>query len=48
MFKKYIVNRDDLKACNNYVHMAGFPGATNTDIVNKFLVYYNHLSMKNL
>ena len=35
MFKNYIVNLDDSKVCNNYVHVAGFPGATSTDIVNK-------------
>lgn len=35
MFKNYIVNLDDSKVCNNYVHIAGFPGATSTDIVNK-------------
>ena len=35
MFKNYIVNMDDSKVCNNYVHIAGFPGATSTDIVRK-------------
>ena len=35
MFKNYIVNKDDSKICNNYVHIAGFPGATSTDILNK-------------
>lgn len=35
MFKNYIVNLDDSKVCNNYVHIAGFPGATSTDVVKK-------------
>lgn len=35
MFKQYIVNKDDSKVCNNYVHIAAFPGATSTDILNK-------------
>jgi len=35
MFKNYIVNQDDSKVCNNYVHIAGFPGATSTDVLNK-------------
>lgn len=35
MFKNYIVNKDDSKVCNNYVHVAGYPGATSTDILNK-------------
>lgn len=35
MFKNYIVNKDDSKECSNYVHIAGFPGATSTDILNK-------------
>ncbi len=35
MFKKYIVNKDDSKVCNNYVHIAAFPGATSTAILNK-------------
>lgn len=35
MFKNYIVNKDDSKVCNNYVHIAGFPGATSSDILNK-------------
>lgn len=28
MFKNHIVNQDDSKVCNNYVHIVGFPGAT--------------------
>lgn len=35
IFKNYIVNQDDSKVCNNYVHIAGFPGATNSNILNK-------------
>lgn len=35
MFKNYIVNKDDSKVCNNYVHIAGFPGATSSDILDK-------------
>ncbi len=35
MFKNYIVNKDDSKVCNNYVHIVGFPGATSSDILNK-------------
>lgn len=35
MFKNYIVKKDDTKKCSNYVHVAGFPGATSTDILSK-------------
>lgn len=35
MFKKYIVEKDDSLACSNFVHIAGFPGATSKDILNK-------------
>lgn len=35
MFKKFIVNKDTTKTCNNFVHIVGFPGATSTDILNK-------------
>ena len=35
MFKNYIVKKDDTKECNNYVHVAGFPRATSTDILSK-------------
>lgn len=35
MFKNYIVNKDDSKVCNNYVHIAAFPGATSSDILDK-------------
>lgn len=35
MFKKYIVNKDNSKVCNNYVHIAGFPGAKSSDILVK-------------
>ena len=41
MFKKYIVNKDDSKVCNNYVHVVGFPGATSTDILNRIDSIYN-------
>ena len=39
MYKNYIVNKDDSKICNNYVHIAGFPGATSTDILNKIKIF---------
>lgn len=35
MFKNYIVKKDDSKVCNNYVHIAGFPGDTSSDILAK-------------
>ena len=35
MFKNFIVNKDDSKKCNNFVHVAGFPKATSKDILNK-------------
>ena len=35
MLKKHIVNQDDTKICNNFVQVAGFPGATSKDILNK-------------
>ena len=35
MFKNYIVKKDDTKKCSNYVHVAGFSGATSTDILSK-------------
>ena len=35
MFKNYIVKKDDTKECSNYVHVAGFSGATSTDILSK-------------
>lgn len=50
MFKKYIVNKDDSKVCNNYVHIAAFPGATSTDILNKIdsiLQSFNHKEFTN-
>ena len=45
MFKNHIVNKDNSKECSNYVHIAGFPGATSTDILNKMdsiLGSFNH------
>lgn len=50
MLKKYIVNKDDSKVCNNYVHIAAFPGATSTDILNKIdsiLQSFNHKEFTN-
>lgn len=50
MFKKYIINKDDSKVCNNYVHVAAFPGATSTDILNKIesiLKAFNHKEFTN-
>lgn len=35
MFKNYIVKKDNSKECSNHVHVAGFPGATSTDILTK-------------
>ena len=49
--KNYIVNKDDSKVCNNYVHIAGFPGATSTDILNKIEYIFNsfkHEEFKNI
>ncbi len=51
MLKNYIVNKDDSKMCNNYVHLAGFPGATSTDILNKIEYIFNsfkHEEFKNI
>ena len=41
MFKNYIVSQDDSKVSNNFVHIAGFPGATSTDILNRIDSIYN-------
>ena len=38
MFKNYIVNKDDSKVCNNYVHVVGFPRATSLDILDKDVI----------
>lgn len=35
MLKKNIVSKDISKICSNYVHIAGFPGATSKDILSK-------------
>ena len=51
MFKNFIVNKDDSKVCNNYVHVAGFPGATSADILNKIEDIFNsfkHKEFKNI
>ena len=51
MFKKYIVGKDDSKVCNNYVHIAGFPGATSSDILEKIdgiLKSFLHESFSNI
>ena len=51
MFKKFIVNKDDSKVCNNYVHVAGFPGATSNDILKKIdniLVSFIHDEFNNI
>ena len=51
LIKNYIVNKDDSKVCNNYVHIAGFPGATSTDILNKIesiLKSFKHEEFKNI
>lgn len=51
MFKNYIVNKDDSKVCNNYVHVAAFPGATSTDILTKIEYIFNsfrHDEFKNI
>lgn len=41
MLKNYIVDKDNLKACSNSIHIAGFPGATSSDILNKLDYIYN-------
>ena len=41
LLKKYYVNKDDSKVCKNYVHVAGFPGATSTNILNKIEYIFN-------
>lgn len=49
--KKYIVGKDDSKVCNNYVHIAGFPGATSSDILEKIdgiLKAFFHESFSNI
>lgn len=51
LLKNYIVNKDDSKVCSNYVHVAGFPGATSTDILNKIEYIFNsfkHEEFKNI
>lgn len=51
LLKKHIINKDDSKVCNNYVHIAGFPGATSTDILNKIediLNTFKHKEFKNV
>lgn len=35
MFKNYIINKDNSKVSNNYVHIVAFPGATSSDILDK-------------
>lgn len=50
MFKDYIVNQDDSKICKNYVHIAGFPGATSSDIlikINSILQSFMHKEFTN-
>ena len=51
LFKKFIVNKDDSKVCNNFVHIAGYPGATSTDILNRIEYIFNsfkHEEFKNI
>lgn len=49
MFKKSIINKDDSKECNNYVHIAGFPGATSTyRLLDKIECILILLCMRNL
>lgn len=45
LFKKYIISKDDSKVCSNYVHIAAFPGATSTTILDKIDSIYK--SFKN-
>lgn len=50
-FKKYILSKDDSKVCNNYIHIAGFSGATSTDILNRLEYIFNsfrHVEFKNI
>ena len=51
MFKKYILSKDDSKVCNNYIYIAGFSGATSTDILNRLEYIFNsfrHVEFKNI
>lgn len=51
IFKRFIVGQDDSKICNNFVQIAGFPGATSNDIANKIdsiLDTYQHNSFNNI
>ncbi len=50
MFKNYIINKDDSKVCNNYVHIVAFPGATSSDIldkINSILLSFIHKEFSN-
>lgn len=50
MFKNHIVCQDDSKVCNNYVHVAGFPGTTSSDIlakINDILSSFMHKELSN-
>lgn len=35
LFKNFIINKDSSKVSTNLVHIAGYPGATSSDILNK-------------
>ena len=35
MLKKYVVSKDSTLTCSSFVHIAGFPGATSSDILYK-------------
>lgn len=51
LFKKYIIGMDDTKECNNFVHIAGFPGARSNDILNRIdsiLDGYRYDDFKNI
>lgn len=33
MLKREIINKDETDTCSNFVHIAGFPGATSTEVL---------------
>ena len=35
LFKKYIIGKDGTKECNNFVHIAAFPGARSYNILDR-------------
>jgi lysophospholipase L1-like esterase len=41
LLKKEIVNKDDTYICNNFVHIAGYPGATSIEVLDRINDIYN-------